>query len=585
MNRLYYGNNLHVLRDRANFPDACVDLIYLDPPFNSKRDYNLLFKSPKAPAAGGEAAYGAAQIEAFLDTWHWTQDVAEQEYDEIVKGPQTEVAKMMIALLDFLGRNDMTAYLVMMARRLLELHRVLKPTGSLYLHCDPTAAHYLKIVLDAVFGAENFRSEIIWRRSGAHNSARRYGPIHDTIFFYSKTENFCWNRIFSPYASEYIKTFFNKQDAKGRFRTQTLTGAGTRNGESGRVWRNYDPTAKGRHWAFPGSLADELAISELSLHEKLDYLADHGLLVAGDWLPEYRQYLNDSPGVPIQDIWAYQPFTSGSLYGTAAPTDHDVRWISDRNDPERLGYPTQKPLGLLQRIIRASSNPGDVVLDPFCGCGTAVHAAQKLQRRWVGIDITCLAISLIESRLQKAFPEQFGEKGKRLAYDVIGTPKDLESARDLARRDKYQFQWWAVSLIDEAQPWQGKKKGADTGIDGIRYFRDLDRKEVHTMLLSVKGGENVGPAMVKDLIATLARDGADIGLFITLAAPTKAMIAEAAAAGFYESPNGKKYPRLQPLTIAGLLDGTQRALHPDYEPDLGYKKAKAEASGEQSTLL
>ena len=188
--------------------------------------------------------------------------------------------------------------------------------------------------------------------------------------------------------------------------------------------------------------------------------------------------------------------------------------------------------------------------------------------------------------MKKAFPESRDPRDpKRLEFDVIGTPKDLESARDLARRDKYQFQYWALSLIDEAQPWQGKKKGADTGIDGIRYFRDLDRKEVHTILISVKGGGNVGPAMVKDLIATLARDKADIGLFLTLAPPTKAMLTEAAAAGFYESPNGKKYARLQLLTIEGLLDKTQRAVHPDYEPDTGYKKAKAEAHGEQAKLL
>ena len=227
-----------------------------------------------------------------------------------------------------------------------------------------------------------------------------------------------------------------------------------------------------------------------------------------------------------------------------------------------------------------------MVLDPFCGCGTAVHAAQKLGRKWLGIDITCLAVALIESRLKKAFPEAFGEKGKkRLQFEVIGTPKDLESARDLARRDKYQFQWWAVSLIDEAQPWQGKKKGADTGIDGVRYFRDLDRKEVHTVLLSVKGGDSVGPAMVKDLIATRAREKGDCGLFITVALPTTALIRHGAAAGFYTSPNGKKYARLQLLTIEGLLDGTQRAEHPDYEPDTGFKKVKAEVSGEQTTLL
>ena len=515
--------------------------------------------------------------------------MTEREYDEVLRGRNSDVSELMKALVAFLGRNDMTAYLVMMANRLLELHRVLKPTGSLYLHCDPTASHYLKIVLDAVFGADNFRSEVIWRRSGAHNSAKRYGPIHDTIFFYSKTSSYQWNRIHRPYLKGHVESYFKKSDERGKYWSNALTGAGTRNGESGMPWHGFDPTAKGRHWSIPGVIAEELGIDDLPLLEKLDAMLEAGFVNLPDnpnSMPEYRQYLHHSRGTQLQDVWAYQPHTRGSVWGTDDGIDEDVRWIGKRGDPERLGYPTQKPLALLERIVSASSNLGDVVLDPFCGCGTAVHAAQKLGRKWIGIDITCLAIALIESRLKKAFPEAFGTTGQqRLQFEVVGTPKDLESARDLARRDKYQFQWWAVSLIDEAQPWQGKKKGADTGIDGIRYFRDLDRKEVHTVLISVKGGENVGPAMVKDLVATLARDKADIGLFITLAPPTKAMLTEAAAAGFYASPNGKKYARLQLLTIEGLLDGTQRAEHPDYEPDTGYKKAKAENSGEQGALL
>ena len=559
MNRLYYGNNLDVLRDRANFPDACVDLIYLDPPFNSKRDYNLLFKSPKIAAA--DAAYSSAQIEAFEDTWHWSPDVTEREYDEVLTQPNTDVAQMMKALVGFLGRNDMTAYLVMMANRLLELHRVLKPTGSLYLHCDPTASHYLKIVLDAVFGKENYRNEITWKRrvgmSSAVHESNRFGICTDTIFFYAKTEDALFYpqyNIDSADYQEYVAERFNLVDEHGRrFQADNLGNPAPRPNLM-YEYKGYKPPKNG--WA----------ISK----EKMEQWDREGRIYFPDDKTKRlrrKRFVDELKGMPVQNLWT------------------DIPEINSQAE-ERLGYPTQKPLALLERVICASSDPLGVVLDPFCGCGTAVHASQKLGRKWIGIDITCLAISLIESRLKKAFPEAFGEKGqKRLQYEVIGTPKDLESARDLARRDKYQFQWWAVSLIDEAQPWQGKKKGADTGIDGIRYFRDLDRKEVHTMLISVKGGENVGPAMVKDLIATLARDKADIGLFITLAAPTKAMLTEAAAAGFYESPNGKKYARLQLLTIEGLLNRTQRAEHPDYEPDTGYKKAKAEQGTEQTRLL
>jgi site-specific DNA-methyltransferase (adenine-specific) len=484
---------------------------------------------------------------------------------------------MVQALRKFLGENDMMAYLTMMANRLLELRRVLKSTGSLYLHCDPTASHYLKVVLDGVFGNENFRSEIIWRRSGAHNSAKRYGPIHDTIFFYSKTDSFKWNRVFRPYAKVYVESYFNKTDEKGRFRSQTLTGAGIRHGESGKVWHGYDPTSKGRHWAFPGVLAEDLGIEDLSLHEKLDYLADHGLVAEGDWLPDYRQYLHQSQGVPLQDIWAYQPFTNGVLYDSDEPIDDDVRWVSDRNDPERLGYPTQKPLGLLARIIASSSDEGHVVLDPFCGCGTAVHAAHKLKRRWIGIDITNLAISLIEKRLRDAFPG--------IAFEVHGTPKDTEGAKKLAELDKYQFQWWACSLVN-AQPWQGKKKGADSGIDGIIYFQD-DKGPPKKIIVSVKGGENVGVPMVRDLAHVVTREKAEIGLFVTLVEPTKPMKTEATKAGFYISPvTGANFPKIQILTIDSLLEGHKKPLYPDLA--MGghtFKKAKVEETQEQGKLL
>jgi DNA modification methylase len=543
MNQLYYGDNLAVLRDHLK--DESVDLIYLDPPFNSKRDYNLLFKSPKGQKS-------EAQIEAFKDSWSWG-DQAERELHEILKQKNTDVSQMMNALLGFLGRNDMTAYLVMMANRLLELHRALKPTGSLYLHCDPTASHYLKIVLDAVFGKENFQNEIVWKRTTTKNDytqgAVNWARIHDVILYLTKDRTKCppFTQPFEEYSDEYVASKYPHTDKDGRrYGLWDLTAPGS----GSRGHPQYELMGVTRYWRYN--------------KEKMLELAAEGRVIqpSEGAVPRYKRFLDEMQGIAIGDVW------------------NDIPPINSQAQ-ERLGYPTQKPLALLERIIAASSNEGDVVLDPFCGCGTAVHAAQKLGRKWIGIDITCLAIRLVEGRLKKAFPEAFGEEGKRLQFEVIGLPKDLESARDLARRDKYQFQWWAVGIIDEAQPWQGKKKGADTGIDGIRYFRDLDRKEFHTILISVKGGENVGSAMVKDLIATLARDKADIGLFITLAAPTKAMLTEAAAAGFYESPTGKKYARLQLLTIEGLLNKTQRAEYPDYEPDTGYKKAKAEAHGDQ----
>jgi adenine specific DNA methylase Mod len=545
MNHLYYGDrrsrffSLHVLRD--SLAAESVDLIYLDPPFNSKRDYNLLFKSPKGHAS-------EAQIEAFEDTWHWNAQ-AEAELSTLTEQSNTDVTQMMNALVSFLGRNDMTAYLVMMATRLLELHRVLKPTGSLYLHCDPTASHYLKVVLDGVFGKENFKNEIIWQRTGAHGDAKQgakqFGRIHDVILFYTKSEEWTWNSHYLPLDQSYVESHYRHvEEGTGRhFRKDNLTAARP-GGDTSYEWHGVKPY-QGRFWAYSRAKMEEFERQERLIYTK-------------SGMPELKRYLDESPGVSIQDLWT------------------DIAPINSQAQ-ERLGYATQKPVALLERILSGSTNPGGVVLDPFCGCGTAVHAAQKLGRQWIGIDITCLAIALIEKRLKDAF-------GARCKFEVHGTPKDLESARDLAARDKYQFQWWAVSLV-EAQPFQGKKKGADTGIDGLKFFRDLDKKEARKIIVSVKGGENVGPTMVKDLIATVARDKAEIGLFLTLTEPTKAMRSEAVAAGFYESPNGKKYPRLQLLTIADLLAGTARAEHPDYEPDLNFKKAKTEAHGEQAELL
>ena len=272
-------------------------------------------------------------------------------------------------------------------------------------------------------------------------------------------------------------------------------------------------------------------------------------------VPAYKRYLDEMPGDGLQNDWS------------------DIKPASGN---EALGYPTQKPLALLERIILAGSNEGDVVLDPFCGCGTAVHAAQKLKRNWIGIDITHLAISLVEKRLKDAFKTD-------AKFEVIGTPGDLDAARDLATRDKYQFQWWAVSLVD-AQPFQGKKKGADTGIDGLKFFRDLDRKEARKIVVSVKGG-GLKADDVRALNHVREREGAEIALFISLEKPTKGMTADAASAGLYESANGRKFPRVQLLTIEGLLDKSQRAEHPDYEPDLNFKKARTESNAEQKTLI
>lgn len=530
MNRLYYGDNLHVLREQI--PDESVDLIYLDPPFNSNANYNVLFKSPK-----GEQS--EAQITAFEDTWHWTRESARTL--EQLKFKHGELAELLDLMVRQFGHNDLSAYLVMMAIRLVELHRVLKPTGSLYLHCDPTASHYLKMILDMIFEAKNFRSEITWKRSSAHNDAKQgrkaYGNIADIILYYTKADDFIFNTLYTPYNQEYIQTTYNNVDSDGRrWKSSDLTGPGG----AAKGNPQYEFLGVTRYWRYSKENMERL-FAEGRIHQSRPGV-----------VPRMKHYLDQMPGIPLQNIWDdINPLQSHSI--------------------ERLGYPTQKPVALLERIIQASSNPGDIVMDSFCGCGTAIHAAQKLGRQWIGIDITHLAIALIEKRLKDAFPG--------IQFTVEGTPKDLEGAKDLANRDKYQFQWWACSLVN-AQPYKGKTKGADSGIDGQIFFTDVEKGKptIKKIIVSVKGGGNVGAAMVRDLVGTVQRTKAEIGLFVTLTPPTKPMEKEAAAAGFYRAGNGREYPHIQILTIEDLLTRRKRPEYWDMDMgELTFKKAQREA--------
>jgi DNA modification methylase len=538
-NHLYYGDNLAVLRESV--ADESVDLIYLDPPFNSARDYNILFSSPKGQSS-------EAQITAFEDSWHWGEQ-AEHEFAEIIQGQNTDVAEMMLALRKFLGENDMMAYLTMMANRLKELHRVLKSSGSLYLHCDPTASHYLKIVLDGVFGKENYRNEIIWKRTSSksdHSQGATHWPrVHDVVLFYVKdgdaTPRFA--PLFMAHDEDYVRAKYPHTDVDGRrFGLWDMTGPGG----AAKGNPEYEVMGVTRFWRYSRS--------------RMEQMIKDGLVIQPrpGGVPREKRYLDASEGVVISDTWV------------------DISPINSQAQ-ERLGYPTQKPLPLLERIIAASSSKDDVVLDPFCGCGTAVHAAQKLERRWIGIDITNLAVSLIEKRLKDAFPG--------ISFDVHGVPKDLEGARDLALRDKYQFQWWACSLVN-AQPYQGQKKGADGGIDGLIFFQD-EAKGHKKIVVSVKGGDNVNVAMVRDLAHVVVREKADIGLFVTLATPTKPMMTEAVKEGYYTSPTtGLAFPKVQILTIEGLLHGAERALYPDLSQGATtFKRAKLEEKAVKQTGL
>jgi DNA modification methylase len=521
MNTLYYGDNLNILREYVD--GESVDLVYLDPPFNSSRSYNVLFKDE----SGREAP---AQITAFEDTWHWGS-VTEQTYQELVTRGDPRLSSMIGALRQSIGTNQMMAYLVMMTIRLVELHRVLKPTGSLYLHCDPTASHYLKMVLDAIFGAQNFRNEIIWKRTGAHSDQAQgkvihLGRIHDVILFYTKTDNATRHEVYLPYDEEYLTKTYRYTDPDGRrYRLDNLTGPGG----AAKGNPQYELLGVTRYWRYS--------------KEKMEELYRQGRIVQTKpgTVPAYKRYLDEMKGVPLQDVFDDIP----ALQASAA---------------ERLGYPTQKPLALLERIVQASSSPGDLVLDPFCGCGTTVVAAQKLGRRWIGIDITHLAVAILKYRLK----DSFGLVEKK-DYRVVGEPEDLPSARQLADENRYQFQWWALSLV-KARPLGGEagaaprgrptgKKGSDKGIDGVITFIDEAGGKAKRILVQVKSGK-VNSGDVRDLRGAMDREGAAMGVFITLETPSRDMQTEAITAGVYHSPGWERdYPRLQILTIADLLHG------------------------------
>ncbi|MBF0553062.1 MAG: restriction endonuclease [Nitrospirae bacterium] len=519
MNSLFYGDNLYILRE--HILDDSIDLVYLDPPFNSKADYNLLFKEQTGESSG-------AQITAFEDTWHWNEE-AERTFQDIVDTAPAGVVEMMTAFRRFVGLNDMMAYLTMMCVRLVELRQVLKETGSIYLHCDPTASHYLKILMDTVFGKDNFRNEIVWKRTSGHSDAKRYGNIHDIVLFYSKTDNRTWQQIFQKYDKSYTDQYYRYTDPDGRmWMSGDIGAAGLLGGGYTYEWKGIT-----RLWRCP-----------IETMERLD--KEGKIFYTKNGIPRFKRYLDESKGIPCQDLWT-------DLEGLRS-------WHT-----ERLGYPTQKPIALLERIISASSNEGDTVLDPFCGCGTTITAAQKLNRQWIGIDITHLATNLIKKRLKDMFDLE-----PKKDYQVLGEPEDLTGAENLANQNRYQFQWWALSLIN-ARPYGDKKKGKDTGIDGYIYFNE-DMGKVAKGIVSVKSG-NISVRDIRDLGHVMDREHAELGVFLSLKEPTRDMVKEAAGKGLYRFKlTNKDYARIQILTIEDLFKGKK----PDIPYRIStYKKAEA----------
>lgn len=515
-NHLYYGDNLDIMR--RYLKDETVDLIYLDPPFNSNQNYNILF-------AEKDGSRAASQIKAFEDTWRWDQE-AVRTYQSVMEAGG-RVAQSLQAIRQLVGTNDMLAYLAMMAPRLVELRRILKPTGSIYLHCDSTASTYLKLLMDAIFGPTNFRNDIIWKRFNFHADAKRFGRVTDRILFYTKSDVYTFNKLRVSFSGTYQDTKFNHFDENGRrFRLDNLNPPGGR----GPVYEFHGVT---KAWRYT--------------EERMRQLEAEGRIYTQSTIPQLKRYLDELDGQAVHELWTDIP----PINPMAA---------------ERLGYPTQKPQALLERIINASSNENDMILDPFCGCGTTIAAAQRLNRRWIGIDITHPAIVLIKKRLLDAFGEKVTQ-----TYEVQGEPTSLQDAQALADQDKFQFQSWASGLVGARLAEQ--KKGPDQGIDGRLYiFDDREGGKEKQVILSIKGG-HTSVKDIRDLRGVIERENAEMGVLITLQEATQPMRAEAASAGFYNSPWGGTHPRLQILTIADLLAGKRIDMPPSRQVNVTFKKA------------
>ena len=532
VNRLYYGDCMTIMRDHMGV--GGVDLIYLDPPFNSNQEYNAIYQDETGRPLPD-------QVEAFCDLWELDaeRERALRTMPVLMResGVEDEVVEFWRLWMNALRKTQprLLAYLSYMVERLLYMKKVLKPTGSIYLHCDTTASHYIKVMMDAVFGHAQFRNEIIWKRTSAHSSARRFGPVHDTLLFYSASDKYRWNRVTQPYDAAYIESRYQRADEDGRrWRDDDLTGAGTRGGESGLPWRGHKPTERGRHWApqrnFPGG--DRVPAGVMDALDCLDSLGRIYWPAKSGGFPRFKRYLDEAKGLYATDVW------------------HDISPVNSQAK-ERMGYATQKPVALLERIINASSDPGDVVFDPFCGCATTLEAAHTLGRKWIGIDIAIHAVKRVAKvRLQDRLGLVEGQD-----FTVEGVPRNIEGARDLWERDKYHFQKWAVEQVDG---FVTTKRTADGGVDGRLYFAMASERDLQSMAIEVKGGKSVSIESLRALRGVLDNDVAVMaGLIIMEPLGTtkeRNFRRFMADAGDY-AVSGIPYPRMQILTVEQILGG------------------------------
>ena len=496
-NTIYYGDNLDIMR--KYIPSESIDLIYLDPPFNSKKLYNIIYKDPTGKKS-------ESQVMAFSDTWKWDKK-AEEIYRELVERADSNITKVITSYYSLLGDCSLMAYLVMMTIRLIEMKRVLKDTGSIYLHCDPTSSHYLKIVMDNIFCAKNFRNEIVWNYGGrgAKAISKSFGRNHDIILFYSKSNNISWNELYLRRIDSFDGYKFDEN-----------------------VGKYYDTSPRGDY--------TDKSIEKLRKDNRI-YVTRNGNIR----IKYFREYT--TKGV-IKEI------NMGSVWSDIPDTMH----ISKK---ERCGYPTQKPEALMERIIKASSNDGDTVLDPFCGCATTLIVSQKLKRKWIGIDVTYHSVKLLEERFEKnhlyANVSANGLKHNIRSYGIIGEPESKYAAEELFKSDAHEFATWSILKIN-GKP--NDKKTGDGGIDGFYDFMDgPNRTKAMRGLIQVTGGKkSLTIDKVKAFCTTVSENKAPIGIFITLHEPTDGMKREFLKQGKYISHSGQKYPKIQFVTIAEIIE-------------------------------
>lgn len=552
-NKLYYGDNLEVLRKYIK--DESIDLCYIDPPFNSKRNYNQIYNN-----IGAE---DQAQAQAFIDTWTW-DSAADKGIHEIASNEggvfTTQSIELILGLEKVLGKGALFSYLVSMTLRVAEIYRVLKPTGSFYFHCDPTASHYLKLVIDTIFCSRKgeFLNEIIWKRAETvkgnfGQGSHRYDGNTDTIFFYSKlTDQNIFHQCFNEYSEEYIENFYRyvEPGTGRRYRLISMIGPGG----AAKGNPQYEVMGITRFWRYS--------------KEKMKELIKKGLVVQTNpgTVPSRKQYLDEGKGVAVQSLWDDIP----ALHATAS---------------ERLGYPTQKPEALLERIIKASTNEGNVVLDAYCGCGTTIAVAQHLNRQWIGIDITYQSISLMLKRLEDSFSESVLQE-----VELNGVPKDIKSAIALANkkedRTRKEFEKWAVLTYSNNRAVINEKKGGDGGIDGIAYLIDRNKtkkEEIQKALFSVKSDKKLSPSVVRDLNGTIEREGAVSGFLLTLY-PMENLVAESKKYGTYRNNlYAQDFPKIQVICAEEILEGKRLNL-PTSVPVVRSAKKKKVKTGKQGEL-